>query len=105
MGYQVVLSHSARNDLREIVRYLSIDSPERAIAFGRLLLSGTKRLADFPLMGRVVPEFGDSAIREIIVRAYRVVGVKAEPVAMTTATTTEHSKSSVFPAHGLAPLY
>lgn len=34
MGYQVALSPSARRDLRDIVRYISLDSPERAVAFG-----------------------------------------------------------------------
>ena len=73
MGYQVALSPSARRDLRDIVRYISLDSPERAVAFGRLLLSSTKRLAEFPEMGRMVPEFDDPSIREIVVRSYRVI--------------------------------
>ena len=73
MGYQVALSPSARRDLREIVRYISPNSPERAITFGRFLISHTKRLAEFPELGRVVPEFGDPSIREIIVRSYRVI--------------------------------
>lgn len=73
MGYQVALSPSARRDLRDIVRYISLDSPERAVILGQFLVSNTKRLADFPEMGRVVPEFGDPFLREIIVRSYRVI--------------------------------
>lgn len=73
MGYQVSLSPSARRDLRDIVRYISVDSPERAVRFGRLLASSAKRLSDFPEMGRVVPEFVDPSIREIVVRPYRVI--------------------------------
>jgi toxin ParE1/3/4 len=73
MGYQVALSPSARRDLRDIVRYISIDSPDRALVFARLLVDSTKRLSGFPEMGRVVPEFGDPSIREIIVRSYRVI--------------------------------
>lgn len=73
MGYQVSLSPSARRDLRDIVRYISVDSPERAVRFGRLLVSSTKRLSDFPEMGRVVPEFADPSIREVVVRSYRVI--------------------------------
>jgi toxin ParE1/3/4 len=69
MGYQVALAPSARRDLRDIVRYISLDSPERALAFGQLLISSTKRLAEFPEMGRVVPEFGDASLREIVVRS------------------------------------
>jgi plasmid stabilization system protein ParE len=73
MGYQVALSPSARRDIRSIVRYISADSKERAVQFGRFLINSTKRLSTFPEMGRVVPEFGDPSIREIIVRSYRVI--------------------------------
>ena len=73
MDYQVVLSTSARSDLRDIVRYISLDAPDRALQFGHFLISHTKNLAHFPKLGRVVPEFDDESIREIIVRSYRVV--------------------------------
>ena len=69
MGCRVAFSRSARRDLRDV----SLDSPERALASGRLLVSSTRRRADFPEMGRVFPEFGDPSIREIVVRSYRVV--------------------------------
>lgn len=73
MDYQIALSPSARRDLRDIVRYISVDSPERALGFARLLVNSTKRLSDFPELGRVVPEFADPSIREIVVRSYRVI--------------------------------
>ena len=73
MDYQVVLSPSARADLRDIIRYISLDAPDRALRFGQFLVSHTKTLARFPELGRVVPEFGDNFIREIIVRSYRIV--------------------------------
>ena len=73
MGYQVVLTPLARHDLRAIVRYISLESPERAINFGKFLVGSTKRLANFPEIGRVVPEFGDTCLRELIVRSYRVI--------------------------------
>ena len=73
MGYQVALSSSARRDLRDIVRYISWDSPERAVTFGQFLVTSTKRLSEFTDMGRVVPEFDDQSIREIVVRSYRII--------------------------------
>ena len=73
MGYQVALSPVARQDLRDIVRYISLDSPERAITFGQFLVGNTKRLADFPELGRIVPELDHPTIREIVVRSYRVI--------------------------------
>jgi toxin ParE1/3/4 len=72
MDYRVVLSHSARADLRDIVRYISFDAPDRARQFGLFLISRTRLLAQSPELGRVVPEFEDSLIREIVVRSYRV---------------------------------
>ena len=73
MDYQVALSPSARADLRDIVRYISLDAPDRAVRFGQFLISRVKVLAQFPELGRVVPEFGEPFIREIVVRSYRVV--------------------------------
>ena len=73
MDYQVVLSLSARADLRDIVRYISFDAPDRALQFGWFLISRTRLLARSPELGRIVPEFGDALIREIIVGSYRVV--------------------------------
>jgi toxin ParE1/3/4 len=73
MDYRVVLSPSARADLRNIVRYISFDAPDRALQFGMFLISRTRLLAQSPKLGRIVPEFEDSLIREIVVRSYRVV--------------------------------
>lgn len=73
MGYQVALSPTARHDLQDIVRYISVDAPERAVAFGQFLLTQAKRLGSFPQMGRMVPEIGEPKIREIVVRSYRVI--------------------------------
>jgi len=73
LGYKVVVSPLARRDLRDIVRYISLDAPSRAMTFGRFLVDKTKILANYPELGREVPEFGDPSIREIIVRSYRVV--------------------------------
>jgi len=73
MGYSVALSPSGRRDLRDIVRYISLDSPERALTFGNFLVTQLRRLADYPELGRVVPEFDDPSIREIVVRNYRVI--------------------------------
>jgi len=58
MDYQVVLSRSARSDIKDIVRYISLDDPDRAVEFGRFLINCARSLAQFPMRGRVVPEFG-----------------------------------------------
>lgn len=73
MDYQIRLSLTARRDLQEIVRYISIDAPNRATEFGNLLISKVKVLAQQPLGGRVVPEFDDESIRELVLRSYRII--------------------------------
>lgn len=73
MDYQVRLSRTARLDIQDIVRYISIDDPGRALRFGRFLIQHSRTLGRFPDRGRVVPEFEDESIREIFVRAYRIV--------------------------------
>jgi addiction module RelE/StbE family toxin len=73
MDYKVVLTASSRRDLKDIVRYISLDNPELALQFGRQLIQHTKGLSEFPEKGRVVPEFHDESIREIIVKHFRIV--------------------------------
>ena len=73
MDFKVILSPRAVQDLREIVRYISFDNPVRAESFGRELTARTRALAAFPELGRVVPEFDEPAIREIIHKSYRIV--------------------------------
>lgn len=73
MAYRVILSSRSVQDLEEIVRYISLDSPDNAAKFGRLLLTKARSLGAFPEIGRQVPEIGDPQIREIIVKSYRIV--------------------------------
>lgn len=73
MDYQVELSSSAESDIQDIVRYISIDDPDQALHFGRFLMDHARGLAQFPERGRVVPEFDDDSIRELIVRSYRII--------------------------------
>ena len=73
MAFRVVWSRTALNDIRDVVRYISIDSPARAQSFAFKIISEIDRLALSPYIGRAVPEYHCTAIREIIVRPYRVV--------------------------------
>ena len=73
MDYKIVLAPRAIDDLRDIVLYISPDRPEAARRLGFALIERTKILALFPQTGRVVPEFNDPSIRELILRPYRIV--------------------------------
>ena len=43
------------------------------MSFGDELISETDRLHNFPELGRIVPEYRNDCIREIIFRPYRIV--------------------------------
>jgi len=73
MAYKLIWSPASRDDLHDIVRFISRDSPQRAEAYGYRLMAETDKLQDFPEIGRVVPEYTVPTIREIIVRSYRIV--------------------------------
>ena len=64
---------AARGDLRAVVEYISRDSPTYAAATAERILSAAGRLRLHPRLGRVVPEFEDDSIRELIVGNHRVV--------------------------------
>lgn len=66
-------SETATSDLDDIARYIGRSSPRyAAVVVGRIILA-TGRLADFPESGRVVPELGDDAVREVIHGSYRII--------------------------------
>ena len=63
----------AADDLEAIAEFIAPDSPHYAQLFALDVLNAVDRLAVFPRSGRVVPEFGNSAIREIVLGNYRIV--------------------------------
>lgn len=73
MAYKLIWSPAARDDLHDIVTFIARDNPNRAMSFGYELISETDRLKDFPESGRVVPEYRNDNIREIVIRPYRIV--------------------------------
>ena len=73
MAYKLIWSPAARDDLHDIVVFIARDNPNRAMSFGYELISETDRLQEFPELGRIVPEYRNDQIREIIFRPYRIV--------------------------------
>ena len=70
---EIVWSSRARNDLASIADYLAEDSPRAARVWLGRINRAVDRLEDFPNSGRIVPEYGDAEIRELIIGNYRVV--------------------------------
>ncbi|HEY2329038.1 MAG TPA: type II toxin-antitoxin system RelE/ParE family toxin [Verrucomicrobiae bacterium] len=73
MACQIIWSAQARDDLQSIVLFIAQDNPAVAESFGYQLMSKVDVLAQFQQLGRVVPEENDEAVREIILRPYRII--------------------------------
>lgn len=73
MARPVRWSGRARADLRLAVAFLARDPPDAAERLGRALIEGGRSLSELAERGRVVPELGDPAVRELLLGSYRVV--------------------------------
>ena len=70
----LIWTDEARERLWEIEEFIARDSAERAATFIDTLIDHTEEiLPDNPMAGRVVPEAGNPAIRELIFKGYRIV--------------------------------
>ena len=56
MAYKLIWSPASRDDLHDIVVFISRDNPQRAMAFGYRLISETDKLQTFPEIGRMIPD-------------------------------------------------
>lgn len=71
---KVSFSHSALSDLEDIKQYyLEQDVPNIGQDFVNSIFAHIETLSDHPDIGRVVPEFDEEHIREIIHSPFRVV--------------------------------
>ena len=73
MACRLIWSPAARFDLREIFACIAEDDPVCAGKFIRGVFHAVERLSSVPESGRIVPEFGDPMIREVIRRPCRIV--------------------------------
>jgi len=63
----------AVKDVETICEFIAKDSIVYAHLFAKDILQTVKRLAKFPKSGRIVPEFSNENIREIILGNYRII--------------------------------
>ena len=73
MDREVVWSLAATADLESIVEYIFRDSEFYAATVARELVAAARSLTTFSERGRMVVEYENPAIREIIVRRYRLI--------------------------------
>jgi toxin ParE1/3/4 len=64
---------SAKNDLKDIKDFIKKDSIFYSEKVVSEIVEKTKKLNDFPEIGRIVPELSDEKVREIIVYSYRII--------------------------------
>ena len=75
-SYQVLWTHTAQQDLTEIVDYIAQDSLADALAILQKLDSKAALLITLPNRGRIVPELlhtGISQYRELISAPWRII--------------------------------
>ena len=63
---KIVWSEEALKDIEEIISFISKDSKLYAVNFASKIISAVETLMAFPEIGRIVPEYADPKIREII---------------------------------------
>jgi toxin ParE1/3/4 len=73
---RVRFTEQAQSELDAIIEYYErIGADDFAEVFEEKVIEKIRPLEQFPQMGRIVPEIGDEAIREVIYRTYRIVYV------------------------------
>lgn len=73
MARSVIWTESAWKDLHTIADYIAKDSAYYAAALVRNIRTAARSLNALPARGRIVPEVGDTAIRELFVQSYRLI--------------------------------
>ncbi|MCK5784386.1 MAG: type II toxin-antitoxin system RelE/ParE family toxin, partial [Desulfobacterales bacterium] len=74
--YQVTWAAVAQNDLKQIIEYIAIDSPDNALQILKKIKLKASDLYAMPDRGRIVPELKDQGIhtcRELIIVPWRII--------------------------------
>jgi toxin ParE1/3/4 len=70
---KVFWTETAVEHLSAIYAYIARNSPQYATRVVDRLTRRSQQIASFPLSGRIVPEFENERIREVIEGSYRIV--------------------------------
>jgi addiction module RelE/StbE family toxin len=73
MHAKIRWSPRAVSNIEEIYEYIAKDSKNYANVFITNILTLVKGIPDFPNKGRIVPEYIDKNLRELIYKNYRIV--------------------------------
>ena len=75
-NYKVIWTNVAESDLKEIIEYISVDSPQNALRILKNIKQKTSELYTLPERNRIVPELQDQGIlqyREMIIPPWRLI--------------------------------
>ncbi len=70
---RIIWSKRGLNDFHEHLLFIEKTSLQNAKQIAKTIMKKIDMLENFPEMGRIVPEFNQKEIRELIVYQYRVV--------------------------------
>ena len=70
---KVIWSKESLDRLIEIEEFIAEDNSEKAAEFTDFIVSKSFPVEENPRIGRMVPEFSDPDIRELIIKCYRLV--------------------------------
>jgi toxin ParE1/3/4 len=70
---KIIWSTLALEDLRAVYDYVSLNSPSFADRLVDTVIQRVEVLKKHPRIGRIVPEFSDENIRELIEGSYRII--------------------------------
>jgi plasmid stabilization system protein ParE len=73
MARFLVWSPEAIEDIESIAEFIARDSPWYAKAVASRIVELAETIPDFPELGRMVPEIGETSIRERFVHRYRII--------------------------------
>ncbi|MEE9312047.1 MAG: type II toxin-antitoxin system RelE/ParE family toxin [Planctomycetota bacterium] len=69
----VVWGEKALSEFVEITEYIAEDNRSASLTMLRKFKEVAKRIGTFPLSGRLVPEYNNDNVREVIVGNYRLL--------------------------------
>ncbi len=73
MAFKLEWSEEALEDIESIATYIEKDSPTYAKSVVSKFFEKAEIVQEFPKLGRKVPEFNDTTVREIFVYSYRLI--------------------------------
>ena len=70
---KLIWSPGAAEELENVCNYIAKDSEYYALHFAREIIALIESIPDFPMSGRIVPEYNRKDLREKIFQNYRIV--------------------------------